>query len=402
MNMETSEKKHIVLARKYRPKMLAELIGQDVFVKTISNAITTNKLHHAFLLTGTRGVGKTSSARILALSLNCKKFDAPTLTPCLECECCKAILNGSNPDVIEFDAASNTGKDDIHEVVLDKIAYAPMMSRYRVYIIDEVHMLSKSAFNAFLKTLEEPPEKVKFIFATTEVNKVPITIMSRCQKFYLKNVSADVIFPHLKKICEQEEIKYDEESLKLIAKYANGSVRDGLSLLDQAISICDSKISFQDVEKMLAIPDKQMLAELFYSVYLGDVKDALEKADCFISNEVETFSVVNEIMEIILDWLRVASGVIAIEKVGVETAGILIKLIDDNNLNVPRLLRMWQVVSNSLGEIKSIQSRQYLTILIYKLCYISTLPTPVEILKTIKDEDLKQVSLIFPEAKVVK
>ncbi len=400
--MDKEAGKHIVLARKYRPKILAELIGQDVFVKTISNAITTNKLHHAFLLTGTRGVGKTSSARILALSLNCKKFDAPTLTPCLECECCKAILNGSNPDVIEFDAASNTGKDDIHEAVLDKIAYAPMMSRYRVYIIDEVHMLSKSAFNAFLKTLEEPPEKIKFIFATTEVNKVPITIMSRCQKFYLKNVSADVIFPHLKKICEQEGIKYDEESLKLIAKYANGSVRDGLSLLDQAISICSGAVSLQEVEKMLAIPDKQMLAELFYFVYLGNIKESLEKADCFISNEVDISSVVNEIMEIILEGLKVASGVIETDKASIEVADVLLKLIDDNNLNIPRLLRMWQVVSNSLGEIKNIQSRQYLTILIYKLCYISTLPTPVEILKTIKDEDLKNASSIFPEAKVVK
>ena len=400
--MDKEAGKHIVLARKYRPKILAELIGQDVFVKTISNAITTNKLHHAFLLTGTRGVGKTSSARILALSLNCKKFDAPTLTPCLECECCKAILNGSNPDVIEFNAASNTGKDDIHEAVLDKIAYAPMMSRYRVYIIDEVHMLSKSAFNAFLKTLEEPPEKIKFIFATTEVNKVPITIMSRCQKFYLKNVSADVIFPHLKKICEQEEIKYDEESLKLIAKYANGSVRDGLSLLDQAISICSGAVSLQEVEKMLAIPDKQMLAELFYFVYLGNIKEALERADCFISNEVDISSVVNEIMEIILEGLKVASGVIETDKASIEVADVLSKLIDDNNLNIPRLLRMWQVVSNSLGEIKNIQSRQYLTILIYKLCYISTLPTPVEILKTIKDEDLKNASSIFPEAKVVK
>ena len=202
--------------------MLSELIGQDVFVKTISNAINIDKLHHAFLLTGTRGVGKTSSARILALSLNCKKYDKPTLTPCLECECCKAILNGTNPDVVEFDAASNTGKDEIHEVVIDKINFASMMSRYKVYIIDEVHMLSKSAFNALLKTLEEPPANVKFIFATTEVNKVPITILSRCQKFYLKNVPEEIILSHLQNICEQEKVVYDADGLKLISKYANG------------------------------------------------------------------------------------------------------------------------------------------------------------------------------------
>ena len=395
------EQKHLVLARKYRPKTLTELVGQDVFVKTISNAINTNKLHHAFLLTGTRGVGKTSSARILALSLNCKKFDNPTLTPCLECDSCKAILDGINPDVIEFDAASNTGKDDIHENIIDKINYAPIMSRYKVYIIDEVHMLSKSAFNALLKTLEEPPEKVKFIFATTEVNKVPITILSRCQKFYLKNVPEEIIFPHLKNICEKENVTYDEDGLKLISKYANGSIRDSLSLLDQAISIGNNRVLSNEVSQMLAIPDKQMIASLFYNCYLGNIENAIKDVECFISNEIDTSIVISELMETILDGLKIASALVNIKDISFELKDKFETLINEDNLNIPRLLRMWQVISNSLQEIKTIQSRQYFTILVYKLCYISTLPTPIEALKLIKDENLKQALQSFPNGKFV-
>ena len=298
--MPGGEEEHVVLARKYRPKTLAELVGQDVFVRTISNAISINKLHHAFLLTGTRGVGKTSSARILALSLNCEKYNGPTLTPCLTCDCCSAILSGSNPDVVEFDAASNTGKDDIHLNVIDKVNFSTIMSRYKVYIIDEVHMLSKRAFNALLKTLEEPPDKVKFIFATTEVNKVPITILSRCQKFFLKNVDEETMLEHLQNICKKENVMYEPMALKMIAKYANGSVRDGLSLLDQAITIGNNNITDIDIKNMLSIPDRQMIAKLFYSSYLGDVAEAIKDAECFISSDVDVNKVVSELMEMIL------------------------------------------------------------------------------------------------------
>ena len=391
---------HLVLARKYRPKMLSELIGQDVFVKTISNAINIDKLHHAFLLTGTRGVGKTSSARILALSLNCKKYDKPTLTPCLECECCKAILNGTNPDVVEFDAASNTGKDEIHEVVIDKINFASMMSRYKVYIIDEVHMLSKSAFNALLKTLEEPPANVKFIFATTEVNKVPITILSRCQKFYLKNVPEEVILSHLQNICEQEKVVYDADGLKLISKYANGSVRDSLSLLDQAIVIGNGSVKNEDVKNMLAIPDRQMIASLFYNCYIGDIKKALGDAGCFISNEIDISQLVSEIMGVIIDGLKLSSGVIDIQEIPQEYYQYFHNLVDDDNLNIPRLLRMWQVLSSSLQEIHTIQARNYLIALIYKLCYSSTLPTPVEAIKLL-DKKMQQTLSSFPDGKII-
>ena len=399
--MSEDGKGHLVLARKYRPKMLSELVGQDVFVKTISNAITTNKIHHAFLLTGTRGVGKTSSARILALSLNCTHSDKPTLTPCLECDNCKAILSGSNPDVIEFDAASNTGKDDIHENIIDKIAYAPMMSRYKIYIIDEVHMLSKAAFNALLKTLEEPPERVKFIFATTEVNKVPITILSRCQKFYLKNISEDVIFTHLQNVCNKEQVVYDDEGLRLLSKYANGSMRDALSLLDQAISISNNNVKNEEIKAMLSIPDRALVAQLFYNCYMGDVVNALKDAEGFISNDVEISNVVNEIMEVILDGLKVASGVVELKDVAHEFGDVFTKLIESDNLNVPRLLRMWQVISASLTEMKTIGARQYCTILVYKLCYSSTLPTPVEAIKMMNNKLLQEAKQEFPNGKIV-
>lgn len=392
---------YLVLARKYRPKLLSELVGQDVFVKTISNAIKTNKIHHSFLLTGTRGVGKTSSARILALSLNCKAHDKPTLTPCLECECCKAILNGSNVDVVEFDAASNTGKDDIHNNIIDKIDTIPMMSRYKVYIVDEVHMLSKSAFNALLKTLEEPPARVKFIFATTEVEKVPITILSRCQKFYLKNVPEDVMFTHLKSISEKEGVLYDEDGLRLIAKYANGSVRDGLSLLDQAIAIGNNRVDCENIKNMLAIPDRLKIASLFYNCYIGNSSKAIEDIECFLSNDIDVTRVVGEIMEIIIDGLKIVSNVESEKNITHEFENVLSKLVESSSLNIPRLLRMWQVLVYSLQEMQVVQSRRYLTVLAYKLCYSSILPTPVEAIKLIKDKDLQLAVSMIPNGRII-
>ncbi|MBQ7552677.1 MAG: DNA polymerase III subunit gamma/tau [Rickettsiales bacterium] len=399
---QATNKGHLVLARKYRPKTLGGLIGQDVFVKTISNAIISNKIHHAFLLTGTRGVGKTSSARILALSLNCKKYDAPTTTPCLECETCKMILNGSNPDVIEMNASDDTGVDHMREEVIDKCAFAPMVSRYKVFIIDEVHMLSKSAFNALLKTLEEPPEKVKFIFATTEVRKVPITILSRCQKFYLKNVSEELLCQHLEEICKKEDVKYDNQSLSLLSKYANGSVRDSLSLLDQAISITNGNITIDKINEMLSIPDREMVAKIFKACYLGDIKTAISIMEEFLSNEIETTIVVNELMEVVLDGLKYVSCLKTDKDLYPTFATIFNELSADNNLNVPRLLRMWQILSASLGELKIIGSKQYFTALIFKLCYSSTLPTPIEALKMMNDEGLQSIKKEFPDGKIIK
>src|SRR5215217_7227151 len=224
-----------VLARKYRPQTFAELIGQHAMVKTLANAIERGRIAHAFLLTGVRGVGKTSTARLIAKALNCVGPDGqggPTITPCNVCEPCRAISEGRHIDVIEMDAASHTGIDDIREII-DAVRYASVSARYKIYIIDEVHMLSKAAFNALLKTLEEPPEHVKFLFATTEVNKVPVTVLSRCQRFDLRRIPADKLVAHFAGVIDKEGAQAEPEALALIARAAEGSARDGLSILDQ-------------------------------------------------------------------------------------------------------------------------------------------------------------------------
>src|ERR1700754_4701673 len=239
--MSDSPAPYRVLARKYRPQKFSELIGQDAMVQTLGNAIRRGRMAHAFLLTGVRGVGKTSTARLIAKALNCIGPDgngSPTITPCNVCEPCRAITEGRHIDVIEMDAASHTGIDDIREII-DAVRYASVSARYKIYIIDEVHMLSKAAFNALLKTLEEPPEHVKFLFATTEVNKVPVTVLSRCQRFDLRRITPDMLFAHFSAILQKEGVEAEAPAIWLIANAAEGSVRDGLSILDQAIAHAD-------------------------------------------------------------------------------------------------------------------------------------------------------------------
>ncbi|HOO50818.1 MAG TPA: DNA polymerase III subunit gamma/tau, partial [Alphaproteobacteria bacterium] len=228
-----------VLARKYRPQNFDQLIGQDALVRTLTNAISSGRVAHAFMLTGVRGVGKTTTARIIAKALNYTGADGtagPTTGPTDDCAVCQAISEDRHPDIMEMDAASRTGVDDIREI-LDGVRYAPTSARYKVYIIDEVHMLSKNAFNALLKTLEEPPPHVKFIFATTEIRKVPVTVLSRCQRFDLRRVDVDTLLQHYKNVCAKENVAAEDEAVAMIARAADGSVRDGLSILDQAMAL---------------------------------------------------------------------------------------------------------------------------------------------------------------------
>src|SRR5918998_1759963 len=270
-----------VLARKYRPQRFDELIGQDAMVQTLGNAIKRDRLAHAFLLTGVRGVGKTSTARLIAKALNCIGTDGqggPTIDPCGQCEPCRAIAEGRHIDVVEMDAASHTGVDDVREII-EAVRYAAVSARYKVYIVDEVHMLSKNAFNALLKTLEEPPPHVKFLFATTEVNKVPVTVLSRCQRFDLRRIPAEKLAVHFAEVSRAEGAEVEEEALGMIARAAEGSARDGLSILDQAIAHGGGAVSADKVRDMLGLADRGRIRRLLGLVLAGNASSALAELD---------------------------------------------------------------------------------------------------------------------------
>jgi len=287
---------YTVLARRYRSGTFDEVIGQEHIAQTLKKAITSGRIAHAYLFCGTRGTGKTSTARILAKCLNCLKFDAPTAEPCNQCESCLGISRGDDIDVIEIDAASNTGVDNVRDII-ENSRYRPSRSRFKVYIIDEVHMLSKSAFNALLKTLEEPPSHVKFILATTEPEKVLPTILSRCQRYDFRNIPTREIAAHLKDICEKEKIKADEDALLLVAKAGAGSMRDSLSLLDRLLSIGESQLTTDLIEQMLGMPKSQLVFDLAQAIGAGDVKTVLKSASAMIQNGLSPDTLIASLVE---------------------------------------------------------------------------------------------------------
>jgi DNA polymerase-3 subunit gamma/tau len=346
-----------VLARKYRPQTFEDaFIGQSAMVRTLANAFAAGRIAHAFMLTGVRGVGKTTTARIIAKALNCVGPDGnrtePTVTPCGVCEPCASIAESRNVDVHEMDAASHTGIDDIREII-EGVRYAPAQARYKVYIIDEVHMLSKAAFNGLLKTLEEPPGHVKFAFATTEIRRVPITVLSRCQRFDLKRVTVDELSAHLARICELEQQAAATEALRLIARAAEGSVRDALSLLDQAFAHAGGAlIEEQPVRLMLGLADRSRGLELFERLMRGAIPEALAEFRSQYDSGADPLSVMQDLAQICHEVTRVkvtggasASGAPAEEarRVG-ELAG---------KLAVPQLARTWQLLLKALSEVQS-------------------------------------------------
>ena len=312
---EKSSGGYRVLARTYRPQKFSELIGQEALVRTLSNAMRTGRIAHAFLLTGIRGVGKTTTARIIARALNCIGTDGqgePTPEPCGVCEHCVAIADGRHIDILEMDAATHTGIDDIRELV-DSVRYAPTSARYKVYIVDEVHMLSEKAFNGLLKTLEEPPPQTLFIFATTEVRKVPITVLSRCQRFDLRRIESDVLARYFQTISEREGFKIEASALALIARAAEGSARDGLSLLDQAIALSGGEVAIEQVQDMLGLADRKRVLDLFEQMMRGQVAEALGSLGDLYERGAEPEAVVQDLLEI-SHWLTRLK--VATDKVG--------------------------------------------------------------------------------------
>jgi len=368
-----------VLARKYRPRTFSGLIGQDVLVRTLSNAFSSGRLAHAFILTGVRGIGKTTTARIIARALNCIGPDGdgqPTTEPCGTCEHCLAIGKDRHVDVLEMDAASRTGVDDIRELI-DGVRYRPTSARYKVYIIDEVHMLSKNAFNALLKTLEEPPEHVKFIFATTEIRKVPITVLSRCQRFDLNRVDVETLSGHFARIVDSEGAQIADAALHLIARAADGSVRDGLSLLDQAISQTSGEIGETSVREMLGLADRSQTFSLLESVLAGEIATALEAFDQQYRDGADPLAVFEDMLEIthFLTRIKVVPGV---------ADGVTIPEIERTKgkdmaarLSMASLARAWQMLLKGLSEVRLAPSpRQAAEMALVRLAYTADLPTP--------------------------
>jgi DNA polymerase III subunit gamma/tau len=384
-----------VLARKYRPSAFSGLIGQDVLVRTLTNAFKSGRLAHAFILTGVRGVGKTTTARIIARALNCIGADGngePTTEPCGRCENCKAISEDRHVDVLEMDAASRTGVDDIRELI-DGVRYRPTSARYKVYIIDEVHMLSKNAFNALLKTLEEPPEHVKFIFATTEIRKVPVTVLSRCQRFDLRRVDMQTLETHFNGIAENEGAKLSPTAMHLIARAADGSVRDGLSLLDQAISRAEGEISEQQIRDMLGLADRSQSFELLEAALAGDTALTLKMFEGMFADGADPAAIIEDLLEVV-HWLtRVKVVPSVLDDPAVPEIERVRGKDMETRLSMPGLSRAWQMLLKGLGEVRLAPSaRQAAEMVLVRLAYTATLPTPEEALKSLGNDSASEKS----------
>ena len=365
-----------VLARKYRPQNFQELIGQDILVNTLKNALNDGRLAHAFLLTGIRGIGKTTTARIIAKAFNCEgnNNNKPTFEICNNCGPCKAITKGNSLDVIEIDAASKTGVDNIREII-ESVMYSTNEMRFKIYIIDEVHMLSTAAFNALLKTLEEPPNNTKFIFATTETKKIPATIISRCQRFDLKRIDDEVLINHLKSICVKEDITIDDESLKQISSSSEGSMRDALSILDQVAALSNNQIQITELRQLLGIRSKLDFIKLYKFCLDAKASEALDYYYQLIQDSTDPSDILNSLISICSDACKfVVNNNLLDEHVNE------FKKISEHGIT--KLLRSWQVLIKGLDETKSGTNQiEIVSIIIVKLCYTSSTPMPEELIK---------------------
>jgi DNA polymerase-3 subunit gamma/tau len=396
----TSASPYRVLARKYRPQTFAELIGQDAMVKTLANAIERGRIAHAFLLTGVRGVGKTSTARLIAKALNCvgpNGQGGPTISPCNVCEPCRAISEGRHIDVIEMDAASHTGIDDIREII-DAVRYASVSARYKIYIIDEVHMLSKAAFNALLKTLEEPPEHVKFLFATTEVNKVPVTVLSRCQRFDLRRIPAEKLAAHFAEVSAAEGVEVDPEALGMIARAAEGSARDGLSILDQAIAHGAGAVTAEQVRDMLGLADRGRIRRLLHLVLSGDATGALAELDEAHDLGIDPLQLLRGLMESLHAATRAKAGAGADTLQSAEERESAAEMA--SALSWGAIHRLWQMLLKGLQDTQiAPDAREAAEMALLRLIHAADMPDPAALMAKLSGEGAAAVTSSAPGAK---
>ena len=389
-----------VLARKYRPQTFSELIGQDAMVKTLANAIARGRIAHAFLLTGVRGVGKTSTARLIAKALNCIGPDGqggPTIDPCNVCEPCRAISEGRHIDVIEMDAASHTGIDDVREII-DAVRYASVSARYKIYIIDEVHMLSKNAFNALLKTLEEPPEHVKFLFATTEVNKVPVTVLSRCQRFDLRRIPAEKLAAHFAEVSRAEGVEVESEALGMIARAAEGSARDGLSILDQAIAHGAGAVTTEQVRDMLGLADRGRIRRLLQLVLVGDANAALGELDEAHELGIDPAQLLRGLMESLHLATRAKAGAKGDALQSAEERESAAEMAQQ--LTWGTIHRLWQMLLKGLQDVEiAPDPREAAEMALLRLIHAAELPDPASLLQKLSSEGAVASPTAAPSAK---
>lgn len=403
---------YTVLSRKYRPKKLSQLIGQNFIYNTLKNAFLKQKIAHAFILTGIRGTGKTTVARIIAMGLNCKKEGSPTTEPCGVCENCKEILEDRYEEVLEIDAASHTSVDDVREII-SYVKYRPIKGKYKVFIIDEVHMLSNAAFNALLKTIEEPPEYVKFVFCTTEQKKIPITILSRCQRYQLNRVNRKEISAFLLDIAEREKVSLVEEAANIIARNSEGSVRDSLTLLDQAILTLDgAEINIDNINKVLGLTGNKVILDLFNSIVKRETNTAFR-----IIEEVYTLGANPEV--IIDDLIQLIYHLIV--HVSLKEYKTIYEIYNKDminelmkELNISFLNQTWQMLIKGKSEIINTPLKlESLEVLVIRIIYMKKLPTVEEVVTSInKDKDnvveeeigndIKKILDLFPGSEVIK
>ncbi len=377
-----------VLARKYRPETFADLVGQDAMVRTLKNAFQADRIAQAFIMTGIRGTGKTTTARIIAKGMNCIGEDGtggPTTDPCGKCEHCVAIMEGRHVDVMEMDAASRTGVNDIREII-DSVHYRAASARYKIYIIDEVHMLSKSAFNALLKTLEEPPAHVKFIFATTEIRQVPVTVLSRCQRFDLRRIEPEVMIALLQKIAASEQAEITDEALALITRAAEGSARDATSLLDQAISHGAGETTADQIRSMLGLADRGRVMDLFDQIMRGDAAGALTELAGQYADGADPLAVLRDLAEL-THWISVV-------KITPEAAEDPTVSPDErargqafaDGLGMRALARAWQMLLKAIEEVANAPSSMMAAeMAVIRLTHVAELPSPDELIRKLQD-----------------